>query len=222
VELLVVVGIIAILVALLLPTVRTATRQANKVRCAGNLRQIGAAAFAYAAANDQRLPYGGGDWPNESFNAVWILLKPTIGDASFYLCPTDADPPWNLYWARTGWGAQNGQNPAIPWPSSYYYCYPCYHRFRFDGTTNNPGGPSQMFLRDIKQPARKVIFACYAGPNGGAGGHGRDGVQLLFGDGRAQFVRIGELATDSRQWASPINAFHPDWTLHGLAGSDLK
>jgi len=52
VELLVVVGIIAILVALLLPALNKAREQANSIRCMSNLRQISMGLFAYAAENN--------------------------------------------------------------------------------------------------------------------------------------------------------------------------
>jgi prepilin-type processing-associated H-X9-DG protein/prepilin-type N-terminal cleavage/methylation domain-containing protein len=52
VELLVVIGIIAVLVSMLLPTLRGARKAAESVRCASNLKQIHTAMFAYARDNN--------------------------------------------------------------------------------------------------------------------------------------------------------------------------
>jgi prepilin-type N-terminal cleavage/methylation domain-containing protein/prepilin-type processing-associated H-X9-DG protein len=56
VELLVVIGIIAILISLLLPTLGRAREQAQMIRCGANLKQIGAAYYSYAAQNRGKLP----------------------------------------------------------------------------------------------------------------------------------------------------------------------
>src|SRR5437016_7879297 len=56
VELLVVIGIIAILIGLLFPVIARARESANRVACLSNLRQLATATLAYLGENKQRLP----------------------------------------------------------------------------------------------------------------------------------------------------------------------
>lgn len=56
VELLVVIAILAILAALLLPSLRAARDRAKQVSCMNNLKQWGAATAMYAQENDDRFP----------------------------------------------------------------------------------------------------------------------------------------------------------------------
>jgi type II secretory pathway pseudopilin PulG len=58
VELLVVIGIIALLISILLPALGRARDQAQRVRCLSNMKQLHLAFFEYAARNKDQVPLG--------------------------------------------------------------------------------------------------------------------------------------------------------------------
>ena len=70
VELLVVIGIIAILVGIILPALNKGRQAAQEVQCSSNLRQFGFAFQIYADANQGFLPEDGPDGSNTGSNLI--------------------------------------------------------------------------------------------------------------------------------------------------------
>jgi prepilin-type N-terminal cleavage/methylation domain-containing protein len=92
VELLVVIGVIAILIAMLLPSLQKARVQANVLACASNQRQVAMAIFNYAHDHDGALPHrttgtGGRPWYHNDRMGRYLPVKSGTYEGTAWHCP---------------------------------------------------------------------------------------------------------------------------------------
>src|SRR4051812_15042243 len=143
-ELLTVIAVIAVLVAMLLPSLQKARQQALALQCQANLRQIGLAFFNYAIDNRDYIPPVGNSytyWLDGTRGATFLHILgksgylgakeqfrgPIFGfDQTRFgvgRCPADvAGTVPNGYWNNELYGGSYIMN----WTISWYHYYPEY------------------------------------------------------------------------------------------------
>jgi prepilin-type N-terminal cleavage/methylation domain-containing protein/prepilin-type processing-associated H-X9-DG protein len=135
VELLVVIGIIALLISILLPSLNRARETANRVKCGSNMRQIGQAILLYANENKGNYPRtrylstvstANGSWDATNTNtavdpfvppgstrikdndvnaAMFLLIRTQDITPEVFICPSSNDEK-DVYGAAAGISAQ--------------------------------------------------------------------------------------------------------------------
>jgi len=166
VELLVVIGIIALLISILLPALGKAREQAKMIQCSSNMRQVMTGFVLYASTNNgwmpaQRVP-GSYEWSR-------TILAALIGEAqmpkpaqtinttkcTYFSCPNDDYPrsaafsAWPIRSYATTGGKFTLSSTTSPAYKGYNYPYP------WDTAIANPAWPPQKLS---KIPTRLFIL----------------------------------------------------------------
>jgi prepilin-type N-terminal cleavage/methylation domain-containing protein len=124
VELLVVISIIALLISILLPSLKAARASAQRMNCMNNMRTVGLAIHMYANDSKDYMPVRTGQ---PYANSPWTLHRALVGE-NLYLpksrsdwytkpmqCPSDPNDyqPYDNGYARSFWYRQSHNGNAI-------------------------------------------------------------------------------------------------------------
>ena len=92
-ELIVAVGILAVLSAIAIPMVNAGIRSSHKAGCLSNLRQIGVGLEAYIQDNQNRFPVleAGRSSRDEDIPVLETELADYVGDSEIFRCPADRE-----------------------------------------------------------------------------------------------------------------------------------
>ncbi len=169
-ELLVVIGIIALLASMLLPALATAKEAGKRIYCLNNMRQLGLALIMYTDENDGHLPPRAHPhrWPSRLLALLQVApaddgngLPPgqtQVPEYKILICPTDPHPTTNYDYPGT-----------VKWPvdgAKRSYIYNSFNDWYRNYYTNNPSwrtyakvGDVSISENEIVEPSDTIIFA---------------------------------------------------------------
>jgi prepilin-type N-terminal cleavage/methylation domain-containing protein/prepilin-type processing-associated H-X9-DG protein len=201
VELLVVVGIVAVLMGILLPTMGKAREAARRTACLSNLRQVHAVFAMYAIENGDRVPLGyrknikqfnsmvySGTAMKHCFFGV-LYLDGRMSAPEVFYCPSNLD-------LQSSFNSEINPWPPDPIGAPTKNCYTGYgcrpevellDEFQTSPNGNTIGGVLVPVpkLNDFKH---KAIFADLVAAPARLDLRHKTGVNVLYGDGSACWV----------------------------------
>jgi len=148
------VGIIAILIAILLPTLNKAREAANSAACRSNLRQLSLALILYSAANRQGLPAPAVNIPSVDDWAYW---QPGMDVSSSALFPYAGRGAASFRRVLSCPSDVTSEHPVITFPGggAVYPAYP------FSYTVNWMVCEPRMYANYANQFTNGLFYAAY-------------------------------------------------------------
>jgi prepilin-type N-terminal cleavage/methylation domain-containing protein len=198
VELLVVIGIIALLIAILLPTLSKAREAAHRSACLANLRSLGQAFHLYADQYHDYVPLGHIDdeyqWDYTlnfaTSTKAFVTHMGVLRDAHLldspktYMCPSEGDPQWQFATADNPWPFVTVPSPAAHHTRIAYGTRPGWSWAK-DGSFPSP------MPKLSKMKSHAITADILIGPTYVKNRH-KTGVNAGYGDGSAHWVNLAD------------------------------
>jgi len=212
IELLVVIAIIAILAAMLLPTLARAKEKGKRIACISNLRQIGLSLYFYTDSQGNKMPsaisYGSraGD-PSTAPNTVQftdmyagVPSALNVANPRVFWCPSDTF-----------------NRPSSPVISSNDYSS---YRYRFviwDNTTRFPGLKTSDFFKPVGQIIYHENSDLHYRHVDSSYTMAQPTLNAIYADFHASAWKVL-----FRQWSRPPALYDPNWFSYGPNGSVVQ
>jgi prepilin-type N-terminal cleavage/methylation domain-containing protein/prepilin-type processing-associated H-X9-DG protein len=217
VELLVVIGIIAVLTSLLLPTLGRARESARRTACLSNLRQVHAVFYLYASENRDLVPLGYRKGIKQYNSMVYsgmsmkycffgvLYLDGRMAQPEVFYCPSNLDP-------QSTFNSETNPWPPDPIAAPTRNCYTGYgcrpevelaDEFQITGNTIAGATVPVPKLTSFKS---KAIFADLVAAPARLDLRHKTGVNVLYGDGSATWIHRESFNSDLAACPSPPNA----------------
>ena len=195
VELLVVIGILAVLIGVLLPALARARDQANRATCLSNLRQVNQAVMFYANVNRDQVPLGYRS-NTKQFNSMiysstaqrfvlfgLIYKAGTLPAPQAFFCPAERDPRSMFATPENPWPPGEDGNSA----AQVYFGYGA------RPAVDLPDDASAYQTSNIRMPRLSkfknlAILADLTALPARLDTRHRNGVNALYGDGSATWI----------------------------------
>lgn len=211
VELLVVVGIIAVLISLLLPSLGKARAQAQRTACLSNLRQVHQAFVLYALQHRDQVPLG--YRKAKQFNSM--LYSATAGryvifghlwqsrllsDGRAFYCPSENNPGFMHDTQQNPWPRDEVNNPAV----NVQLGYSVRPEVELPDLLVAP-------LPKLKSFKNRAIVADLTSARVRLDTRHVTGINALFGDGSAQWINRKQLEPAVSELPEAAGAPNPAW-----------